>query len=75
MSLVIVFPETCIFPIFRFVPFGSFQKFSDVIFHVLDEKLTKNHVSQHPNPKFSISPFLDPLNDPDLRHDLTEISR
>ena len=54
----------------KFVRFGPFKKCSRVIFRVLDEKLTQKHVSHHPNPKFSVWPFLDlvTLNDLDLEY-------
>ena len=54
----------------KFVRFWPFRKFSRVIFRVLDEKLTRKHVSRCPNPKFSVWTFLDlvTLNDLEFTH-------
>ena len=62
----------------RFLYFPDFHNFPDlgsskcyrVIFRVLDEILTQKHASRHPNPKFSVWPFLDlvTLNDLDLQY-------
>ena len=42
------------FPDFDFFPIWTVQKCSSVIFGVLDEKVSKKHVSRRPNPKFSV---------------------